>query len=382
MNILLFKWNAVNEGLIKISFENLGHTVFTYYREIVSYEIDTKIMQEMIFKIHKDKINCIFSFDYYPLVASVANAVEIPYISWIYDSPAFSLYSPTRNYSTNYQFTFDKEEYTRLKKIGSNRIFYLPLASSPHFFDTKINQSTSKASDVCFLGSLYSNSEFDSIDFSDQYLKGYVDSLLKVQAFLYGCNLFEEAITDEIATAIINSCNSNIPNGYSISPRWIAAAILERKLSETERSVYLSGCGRNFHLTIYTGSKPSTNINALYHGFAEYESQMPQIFNNAKINLHFTPRNIHSGISLRVFDVLACHGFLLTAWQPEIVELFEEGKELIVFSCEEEMKDKISFFLSHDSERIKIAEKGYEHILSEHTYERRIEKMLTQIKTS
>lgn len=382
MNILLFKWNAVNEGLIKKAFEKLGHRVFTYYKEVISYEIDTEIMKEMIFEIHKNKIECIFSFDYYPLVASVANAVEIPYISWTYDSPAHSLYSPTRNYSTNYQFTFDKEEYLRLKSIGSNRIFYLPLASAPHFFNTKINPSKAKFSDICFLGSLYSNNKFDNIVLSDQYLKGYVDSLLNTQAFLYGCNLFEESITDEIANRILASFDDSIPNGYSIDPRWVAASLLERKLSETERLVYLSEVGKNFYLTIYTGSKPETNINAHYYGFADYESQMPQIFYNAKINLHFTPRNIHSGVSLRVFDVLACHGFLLTAWQPEIVELFEEGKELIVFSCIEEMKEKITYFLSHDSERNQIAEKGYEHILNEYTYEKRIEHMLTQIKTS
>ena len=56
MNILLFKWNAVNEGLIKIAFEKLGHRVFTYYKEVISYEIDTEIMKEMIFEIHKNKI--------------------------------------------------------------------------------------------------------------------------------------------------------------------------------------------------------------------------------------------------------------------------------------------------------------------------------------
>lgn len=63
-------------------------------------------------------------------------------------------------------------------------------------------------------------------------------------------------------------------------------------------------------------------------GYIDYYSQMPKAFYNAKINLNISLKIIQSGIPLRVLDVLACKGFLITNYQAEIMEYFTPGKIL------------------------------------------------------
>ena len=68
-----------------------------------------------------------------------------------------------------------------------------------------------------------------------------------------------------------------------------------------------------------------------------------------------------------------------TNYQTEIPEYFEIGKEIETFSSQEELIDKISFYLVHDEERKKIAENGYELAKREYSLDVRIEEMLSRI---
>ena len=101
---------------------------------------------------------------------------------------------------------------------------------------------------------------------------------------------------------------------------------------------------------------------------------MPLAFNQAKINLNISLKIIQSGISLRVFDVLGCGGFLITNYQQEIAENFEDGRELVIY---EDIIAKVDYYLSHDDERLRIACNGYEKVKSECTFEKRMNKILS-----
>ena len=48
---------------------------------------------------------------------------------------------------------------------------------------------------------------------------------------------------------------------------------------------------------------------------------------------------------------MACRGFVLTNYQPELEEYFEIGTHLETFTSIEEMNDKISYYLKNDSKR-------------------------------
>ena len=96
---------------------------------------------------------------------------------------------------------------------------------------------------------------------------------------------------------------------------------------------------------------------------------MPLVFTGSRINLNITLRSIHSGIPLRVLDIMACGGFVLTNWQPEIEEYFADGEEIVMFRSLEECMSKIDYYLTHEEERKQIARNGQKKVREAFSYQ-------------
>lgn len=81
-------------------------------------------------------------------------------------------------------------------------------------------------------------------------------------------------------------------------------------------------------------------------------------------------------INMRTFEVMATKSFLLTNWIPTIEEFFEDGKHLVFYRSLDEMIDKAKYYLAHDEEREKIAQAGYEEVISKHKIQDRVNLIL------
>ena len=118
-------------------------------------------------------------------------------------------------------------------------------------------------------------------------------------------------------------------------------------------------------------------LNALNYGTVDYHTQMPLVFAGSKINLNISLRSIHSGIPLRVLDIMACGGFVLSNWQPELVEHFVNGVEIVTFDSLGECLDKIVYYLTHEEERKQIAAAGQRKVRELFSYRSGLEKLFT-----
>ena len=105
---------------------------------------------------------------------------------------------------------------------------------------------------------------------------------------------------------------------------------------------------------------------------------MPQVFKCSKININPTTRANRTGIPLRVVDVLGCGGFLITNLQPEMDDFFEKD-EILTYESSEEAIEKIDYYLCHDEERLKIAQKGFERVSKDFNFLTRVQEMLTYL---
>ncbi|MFQ9895758.1 MAG: glycosyltransferase [Lachnospira sp.] len=100
-------------------------------------------------------------------------------------------------------------------------------------------------------------------------------------------------------------------------------------------------------------------------------------FHESKININITAKSIRSGLSLRIFDVLGCGGFLITNFQSELCNYFEIGKDLVTYDTPQDLVDKCSYYLTHEDERLEIAHNGYEKVKQFHTWEIRLCSTIT-----
>ena len=131
---------------------------------------------------------------------------------------------------------------------------------------------------------------------------------------------------------------------------------------------------------MYTDSNSTELIRVNNIGSVDYHQDMPKVFHQSKINLNFTIRNIRSGIPLRVWDVLGAGGFLLTNFQAEIPQYFENGKDLVYFESIADMSRKADYYIIHEDERMQIAQNGYEKVKKYHSYESRLKQIITDIQ--
>ncbi len=120
-----------------------------------------------------------------------------------------------------------------------------------------------------------------------------------------------------------------------------------------------------------------------YPEFARHQSGMVLdrayrlALGGAKINLGLTRRANRDGHTMRSFEIPACGGLMITERTDEHCEWFEDGKDVVFFDSDDELCDKVRYYVKHDAERRRIARAGYEKItLGKHTYRDRIKTIL------
>jgi hypothetical protein len=93
-------------------------------------------------------------------------------------------------------------------------------------------------------------------------------------------------------------------------------------------------------------------------GQEEYNMAM----NAAKICLGFLSRHVGDTVTGRSVEIPASGSFMLAERTDDHLAWFEEDKEAAYFESDDELVDKVRFYLAHDELRKKIARAGYEKV--------------------
>ena len=110
--------------------------------------------------------------------------------------------------------------------------------------------------------------------------------------------------------------------------------------------------------------------------------QMVKTFGESRINLNIAGayagplwrrRRMVSQIKARPFEVAGSGGFVLSEYAPHVEEYFEIGREIAVFRSETELIEQARYWLTHEHDRVRVAERGYARVLRDHTYAHRFE---------
>lgn len=83
--------------------------------------------------------------------------------------------------------------------------------------------------------------------------------------------------------------------------------------------------------------------------------------------------------SPRVFEAIACGGFLLCDRQRDVLELFRDGEHLVSFGDAGELAARVRHFLDRRGDREAIARQGRREALRRHTYVHRIRDLLAVV---
>lgn len=387
MKILFYRYGSICEPDIFNTFQELGHTVYENNTEIYNKNpVLGKIIKEISSFIQLHPIDCIFSINFYPMLSEICQIYHIRYISWVVDAPVLELYASSIKNSYNRTFIFDYTLYSEICSYNPENIFYLPLAANVSskekaIADAALKSSADYSAKVSFIGSLYTEKcPYDSIGPLSEYSRGYLEALMSAQENIYGYYFIEELLTDELTAEIRNSCGQyyTIPEtSFLTDKRLISQYYIGSKITSMERIHTMDLLSGHFPITIYTGSDTSFLPKIINRGTAKTLTEMPVIFHNSDINLNTTSKPIRSGIPLRLWDIMASGGFVLSNFQSELPEYFESGIHLDTYASMEELLEKCDYYLSHEKQRKEIAINALEEIKSKHTYDIRVEQLLS-----
>jgi spore maturation protein CgeB len=385
MKIIFCKWKSICEVGIANAMKRLGNDVVSldYRDKNFDYDYDKEYAKKLIELCHANPdARCVFSVNFLPIIARACKVEDIKYLSWTVDCPSFRLYSKTIAYPTNRIFLLDRMQFEKFLPANPDNIFHLPMGTDVAGWD-KVQVSAQDQErfgcDISFVGSLYAEKAvYNKIEKNlPDYIRGYSEGLLAAQQNVYGYNFLEDAITDEWAEEFKKYAQwEELGEDYIEDMRGIVADVfLGEKCTELERISTFKAISEHFNMDLWTQSDTQALPYVHNRGIADSDTMMPKIIKCSRINLNLTNRPIKSGLPLRIFDLMACGGFVISNYQPEIPELFVPGEDIVLYDSISDLLSKIEYYLAHDDERKTIAKSGYEKVKKYHSYDERLKLM-------
>ncbi|XEC93415.1 glycosyltransferase [Paenibacillus tarimensis] len=239
---------------------------------------------------------------------------------WFPDDPYHS--DSTLSIAAHYDYVFTQELscVPHYRKTGCPNVSYLPFAVNPKFTFPR-RAGTSYQYDICFIGSAFWNrvAAFDEIS---EYLKG---RSVFINGFWWERLRNYRILGDKI-------------NRYWLSPE------------ETYR--------------YYSNAKIVINL---------HRSPGNEVHNSNRRNIPAV------SVNPRLFEISACGTLQLTDVRSELASFYAPGSDLDVFSSTKELIHKLDYYLNHEEERRQIAFNGLVRTVREHTYRRRLQKLLYHV---
>lgn len=385
MRILLYRWKVFNQDDVKSAIEYFGHEVHDYTETVIDKDDETgfKLRDYVELRQVFSAYDCVFSLNYFPHVSDLCEELGKKYIAWTVDSPLISLYHQSLFNKCNYIFIFDRFYCEELKNLGAEHVWYLPLAVNCSRVD-KITDSLTAAerkkwhSEVSFVGGMYHRNSYDEIkDKLPEYLRGYFDAAMAAQMEIYGDSIFDKVLTVDILEKLCELIDfKQDERAFSDIALVFSSTFLGFKLANIERVQILNKLAKHFPTDLYTDDPDKELIGVNLKGSVNYMTDMPKVFNCSRININPVMRNIRTGIPLRAWDIVGAGGFLMTSFQLEYMDFFENGKDYVYYESHDDLLRKTEYYLNHEDERAQIARNGHEKAVKFHSYEKRMEFIL------
>jgi len=102
-----------------------------------------------------------------------------------------------------------------------------------------------------------------------------------------------------------------------------------------------------------------------------------KLLNRAKIFVH--GNNSYGDLNMKYSEVLACNTLFLTDRPVDFERVgFVDGEHLVLYKNLEDLRGKITYYLAHEAERVRIAKQGMEFVRKYHSCGARV-KQFTKI---
>lgn len=374
MRILFWQWNAFLEKGIEEAFRKMNMTYDVFPYVLQNWEKEDVFLEKLERQIRENPYDVVFSVNYTPLISQICKDFSMYYISWVYDSPVHIRNTEAMREACNRIYFFDRGQAQQYQEAGIPA-YHLPLAASSEVFAAaSVREKTAYGGQVALVGQLYQTDYLKYAALLEEYQRGYLEGLIRSQQQVYGGYFLGGLVTDELLEKL-NARYREVSDGKIQIDQRQLEFLLASEVTGRERYLALALLSNRYKVSLYSKNRDERLKNVVQMGYVDYYTQMPQVFAKTQVNLNISLKTIQTGIPLRVLDVLACGGFLISNYQAEMEEYFRLGEDLVVYESLEDLVCKTDFYLGHESERLRIAENGKRRMEESFRFEDRIREM-------
>ncbi len=348
------------------------------------YQIDVQALavEEIQLALESFQPDFVFSVNYLNGLAELCHAAQVPLFIWEIDPATDAVMITGAAAESSAIFTYNQVNVQKHQSTGFRIARYLPLAANPQkrCFQKKTEKKYSAK--VSFVGtSMLEQAQKSKQAFIDIYnscVNTDAPGLKQAEEIVAACLDFQrQDFTKFLIPAALGKyapdfhalCQSN---AFSADP----VTLLAESAAAEKRMNYLIGlacCG----LKIWgdSGWELLENYGVKYMGTAGHFYELNHIYSASAINLDISRIYQMEIITMRVFDILACGGFLLTEDNAALREIFTPGKHLDTYQSSSELIEKTAYYLAHPQAARKIALAGQKLVHDKHKISDRINEI-------
>jgi spore maturation protein CgeB len=328
-----------------------------------------------------------FSINLIEGLPRLVDLAELDYICWEID-PATSPYQQISEQmaKNTHIYSYRKNNLPLLKTAGYTNSHYLPLAANPEMrrpLPEKEIKEKYRAK-ISFVGSsLKAN--------ADRLLNLVMRWVNKQRAdgkkgdwsnFQQTLNRWITQFpnwrehTLQLIEDKLNQFNIPLQQIIEGEPLSLSMAIAEYR-AHRKRIDVVQTIGEHFPIKVWgdDGWMGQTGSLGEYCGAARHEDELTSIYNGSQINLDIGRIYQPDIITMRVFDVMACGGVVLSEEHENIRELFQPDRDCVLFRKKEDLLGTITRLLENPDLRKKIGDNARKRILTSHTIKDRLGEM-------
>jgi spore maturation protein CgeB len=346
---------------------------------------DTKNLppDELAYVAKRLRPDLVMSINYQKGLAEGCEGLRLPLVVWEID-PALDHLQPCQTDTGHCQiFTWRKTQTEDWKRAGFKNVHHLPLAANHHRRTPGLltpAESRYRAS-VSFVGSsltdtlAYCRSEFVRCW---QEWSGRKETEEPIQILDYIVQFHQTHpsiyVVDDMLARRCPGLESHARDGAS--PNMLVGELVAHRY---RRQVVEALAPFGIRVWGDEGWRGVDSRGGRFMGPASHNHDVTRVYRGSMITIDVGRRYQRDIVTMRVFDVLACGGFVLAEDCDDLRACFEPGVHLDTWSTIDELVDKTEWYRQHPDKVAQIREAGHQHLLNAHTIDQRMSRLLQSL---
>lgn len=251
-----------------------------------------------------------------------------------------------------------------LDKINNNQYDFLLVARGDHIFPETITEAKRRIPSVANFNTDYFFNPLNSTKYMHDCFDKY-DCIFTPREHLKGEYLKKGAKSFEVfnwyyCPGLLRPRATAVPQKYRYEVAFVGSWSRRREhiisaLEGLDVTIFGWGWNKKAQSNFLTKVKCRPFINM---------REMMDVFASSKININIFTAENRDKTNPRNFDIPAAGGFQLSEKSNEILQFFDEDKEIVCYESNDQLRSKCDYHLKNETERQKIALNGYDRLIN------------------